>query len=102
MSCIALDFALAELLSLLRQLEGEFVGRVVLQDIKDETLFNGLTHRVDVKRLRQVVSKRWFVRVRPPAEQFQGFCLGCRREGHVGDPAFLSSIGHLSGKDVVS
>ena len=59
---------------LLRQLEGEFVGGVVLQDIKDETLFNGLTHRVDVEGFREL--SPMLVRGSAFCRTVPGFSLG--------------------------
>jgi hypothetical protein len=46
----ALDLLVVELLALVGELEGEAVGRVVLQHVEDELLLDGLAHRVDVER----------------------------------------------------
>ena len=55
----ALDLLLVVLLALVRQLEGQLVGGVVLQHVEDELLLDGLPHGIDVERRRAVV--------RPPA-----------------------------------
>ena len=51
----ALDRRLVVVLAVVRQLEGQLVGRVVLQHVEDELLLDGLPHRVDVERRGQIV-----------------------------------------------
>ena len=54
------DFCFVPFLSAIGELESEFVGSVILKNIKNELLFNCLPHRIDVKRLRQIVFTGWF------------------------------------------
>ena len=53
-----LDFQLVPFFAAVGQLEGQPIGRVVLQHIKDEALLDGLPHRIDVEGRRQPVRSR--------------------------------------------
>ena len=66
-----------------------FVGRVVPQDVEDESFLDRLAHGVKVERLELPVRA-----LRP--EKLQCFCLGRRREGEhreVREPAALLHFG---------
>ncbi|MDT4835455.1 hypothetical protein FQZ97_691210 [compost metagenome] len=55
----ALHLGFAQLLTVVRQLEGGLVRRVVLQHIEDKTLLDRLAHGVHMKGCRQVVAGGW-------------------------------------------
>ena len=48
-------FLLVELLAFVREFESQAVRRVVLEHVEDELLFDGLAHRIDVERRRDIV-----------------------------------------------
>ena len=97
----ALDLLLVVILAVVRQLEGQLVGRVVLQHVEDELLLDGLPHRIDVERLRQIVRAGWFARgIGPRAEQLHRLGLRRRGERDERDAAVLGPRRHLRGEDV--
>ena len=83
----ALDFRFIEFLAVMGQFESQLVGRVVLQHVEDELLLDGLSHRIDVKRCRHIVTRRLARGIGARTEQFHCFVFRCRREGHEGDAA---------------
>ena len=69
----------SQLLPVVGQLERQLVGRVVLEHVEDEPLLDGLPHRIDVERRRQIVLARRSAGIGPRAEQLHR--LGLRRRG---------------------
>ncbi|OPY10152.1 MAG: hypothetical protein A4E68_00026 [Syntrophaceae bacterium PtaB.Bin095] len=63
------------------------VRGVVLENVEDETLVDGLTHAVEMKRLRLAVRAG-------SAEDFQRLILGCRGEGEEADIWLAAALGH--------
>ena len=96
----ALDLLLVVVLALVRQLEGQLVGRVVLQHVEDELLLDGLPHGIDVKRRGQVVRRRLARRIGARAEQLHRLVLRRGGEGHEGDAAIVGARRHLRRQDV--
>lgn len=97
----ALDLLVVGFFPLVGELEGERVGRVVLQHVENELLLDGLTHRIHVEGRGDVVG-RWLARrVRPGAEQLHR--LGLRRggEGDEGDAGVISACSHLRSQQVL-
>ena len=95
------DLGLGPVLAVVGQFEGQLVRRVVLQHIEDEALLNGLPHRIEVERLRQVVGAGGLGRVGPAAEQLQCLGLWGGGEGDVGDTGVRPGTGgHLGGQNV--
>ena len=83
----ALDFLVVVVLAVVGQLEGQLVGRVVLEHVEDEFLLDGLPHRIDVERRGQIVRAGRLGRIGPRAEQLHRLGLGRRGERDVGDAA---------------
>ena len=98
---VALHLGLVQLLPVVGQLEGQAVGRVVLQHVQNEAFFNRLPHRVHMKRPGQVVGRRLAAGVGPGAKQLQRLVLGRGGKGHEGDAAVLGTAGHLGSQNVL-
>ena len=72
----AFGLLVVQLLAVVGEFKGQLVGRVVLQDIEDEDLLDGLPNEVHVERRRHVVLARGSGGVRPRAEQLHLVRLG--------------------------
>ena len=59
----ALDLLVIPLITVVRQLEGQLVRGVVLQNVENEAFLDGLAHRIDVEGRRQVVRASWLIRL---------------------------------------
>ena len=91
----AFDLLVVQLLAVMREPEGQLVGRVVLQHVEDEAFLDRLPHRIDVERLRAGCRRRRAARVRAAAEQLQRLGLGRGREGDIGDALVAGARRHL-------
>ena len=65
----------------LDELEGFFDGRIILQNIEDKALLNGLPHGINVEG---TVNNRSIRALLMNAKQLQGFALRCRGKGKEG------------------
>ncbi|EXI77156.1 MAG: hypothetical protein AW10_03972 [Candidatus Accumulibacter appositus] len=96
----SLDRLLVVVGSLVCQLEGQLVARVVLQYVEDEPLLDRLAHRIDMEGRWQIARASGLCRVRTGAEQFQRLVLRRRREGGVGDAGVAGAHCHLGRENV--
>ena len=77
-----------------RDLGHALVGGVVLQDVQDESLLDGLLHGVEVERLV-------LARLVGGAEEVQGLRLGRGREREVADPVAVVRLGRHADQGVL-
>src|SRR5471032_1495150 len=90
-----LDLLFVVFLAVVGELERELVGRIVLQDIKNETLFDCLAHRVDMERLRQTIWP-W------ASKQLHRFGFWRGGESDIGQSISAGPRGHLGSEQILS
>jgi hypothetical protein len=96
----ALDRRFVVLLPVVRQLEREPPGSVVLEHVQNEAFLDGLAHGVDMERSGKVVRRGLPGRVRASAEQLHRLRLRGGSEGDERDAANIRSCRHLRRQDV--
>ncbi len=90
-----IDFIIVVILPVVNQSESHFVGREVFQHIQNEFFFDGLTHRIDVKRCGRVGFRRWLCRVGHAAKAFQRARLGRRGESEIRHVVMFGAVFHV-------
>ncbi|MGH8122242.1 MAG: hypothetical protein ACREPT_05675, partial [Rudaea sp.] len=85
----------------LQQPPVRLVRRIIGQHVEDETLLDGLAHRIHMERRGNVVRRRLPFRVGARPEDFHGLVLRSGRERDEGDAFVLGTRRHLCGEDVL-
>ncbi|MDP2823093.1 MAG: hypothetical protein Q8O52_10520 [Sulfuritalea sp.] len=93
-------FLVVDLFAFVGQLEGQAVGRVVLQHVEDELLLDGLAHGIDVERDGYVVRRRFARWIGAGAKYLHRLVLRRCGKRDEGDAAIVCPRRHLRHQDV--